>query len=489
MNIQQFLIRKKKIFFFNGIVFVFILIGFFMIEHGQKSFMSFPFKVNLLDYSGLSDMEIDDYVWQHIVALNIERGNGISVDVMPPYRPTMYRSPGLAMFAAMSYKIFGQADTKYVFAAFFIAGIFLFAWVIKKNLGVLESIVFLATITFLDNSAHLWSAAASFTTLQPYYLFLGLYLLLISNFSGNDYTTNKKKAALYAFLSGIALGVMVLIRGEFIMLIALTTGLIVFRFIQHKKKLRFLLVCIFFLYLGFAFVYTPLAIRNYVQFKSFAVGGRIGHLIGHRAMAAQAVAKGMDYWEFMRKYGIQSFANGIIDTNREVFRSDPESVYKLEKKLMQEAKEIIWRNPGAYLKGSCEEFLCGNAFNPTKLAFLGKGADSYFQKFQTKKPFYAFAMLSLIGFCCYLILSPYKTLILSHVGVYYIFLNSIVNSMGCLYTTYALPIYYLGFSLFITAMIRLGIKVRGRYLKNSPSDAADESKITGSLGQDKGELK
>ena len=53
-------------------------------------------------------MQNPDSWGYHNLAANLVAGNGYSWDERPPYRPNMYRPPGLPLFLASAYSIFGM---------------------------------------------------------------------------------------------------------------------------------------------------------------------------------------------------------------------------------------------------------------------------------------------------------------------------------------------------------------------------------------------
>jgi hypothetical protein len=201
------------------------------------------------------------------------------------------------------------------------------------------------------------------------------------------------------------------------------------------------------------FLYGPWLVRNYLQFHTFSAGGRGGIILMHRAFAAEAVSQGLNYWEFQRRIGVVPFVINVTNSLDQQ-RHNSDSHIRDEQNLANEAVAAIRAHPLSYLKGSFEEFCCGQAFNPTSISLIGERKYSYFQKINYSKPYYYFAILSFIGILCYLRQKPFGTMLFFHIAFYYFFVNSMVNSAGCYYTTYMLELFYVGFSLFIVAVLK-----------------------------------
>lgn len=496
--------RKCSNVIFAGFLVSFLFIRLLIEDGGASS--HFPLKIDLLQLRNVAlEWKIEDNLWHHLLAMNIAKGNGISTSVAQPYKPTMFRPPGTGVFAGVSYYLFGEANTKYFFLAFFLFSIFLLTLTIMNVYGILEAITFVLTIAVLDAS-YLWLTATSLNAGVPVYTLVSLYLfLLVRIYYGKE---KNKIFYLFHFLLGVTVSAIILTRSEFIFLPFITIFLIhviitdipglpdssedsqqialkktgskthIFNTALHRfassgkgmirsifkiDKKTILSIALFII--GLIALLGPWSLRNYRLFNTFSLGGRAGFILIYKGLAAEAVAKGTDYWVSRRNVNINRFIHSNIDNYlNEGWK--PEDFINIENSMARTGLKLFIKYPGSYLKVCWEEFKDGAAFNPTGLRFLGPPEDSFTEHILGKKPHYNFALLCFAGFVCYLFKFPLRTLLIFHIAFYYIIINAIVNVESGLYNTYVLFLYAAAFSLFVSAFIKALFRLlKGRLLR------------------------
>lgn len=456
------LLNERKEALFRGAVALIFLAGLF-IDHGRSSFPTMPMPSDLSAYKKVTaDADIEDNMWHHLVAVNVSEGHGISVSVEPPYKPTMFRSPGPAVVTGISYFLVGRTNTKYVFAALYLGSFFLLALAVRRLFGMVEALCFTVILSLFDASTHLWASAMHFSAGPPAFFFISLFVYMAAR-SIDDLgaaTTGTSRRLIYGnyFLTGAATAAVILCRAEFLFLPLVTGALILLsRSAAKSRGFRIEMILLVFV-LGIAALYGPWMVRNYVQFNTLSPGGRGGLAIAHRGLGAKAVSEGMDYWNFHRVFYLDDFGHALINKWRDAGYTQAEMI-NLEKQAGYAGMRLIKEHFWSYLRGSWEEFKCGQAFNPTSLSVLGDRARSYFQKMSNTRPFYSFAILSFFGMLLYFARSPLKTAMMFHIAFYYFLINSVVNTLGCYYTTYMLELYYAAFSLLAAAVLRALFKL------------------------------
>ena len=401
-------------------------------EQRQK-LVYLPFVLDEAKYENtLSDLDIADSDWNYLAARNLSRGNGLSVRVHAPFVPTMYRSPGYPLTLGASFALFGEQNARYVMLTLFLLGIMLFAVVLWVLFGYSVAAAFLLLVSFLSGQ-FLWRYAMA-NTYFPLVLFLfGLYLLLFTLFQSN------RADRMFCFLLGLATAAIILTRSEFMFLPVFSIAAItILRFKEGRKRLIMLLAAFF---IGILVLYSPWVIRNKVQFDTFSPGGRGGLLAAHRGLAARAVAAGMDYWDFHRRLYIDDFALPLTRKWVAEGKGTKEMIL-LEQEVGRQGMALIKQNLGGYLRGCWEEFACGQSFNPSGCGMLGPPEASFFASLSGREPSYRFTLLCFGGLLATLFLFPKNAVLLFHLPAYFVIINSMVNSSGCMYVTTVILFYY-----------------------------------------------
>lgn len=442
---------KKDIFTKALLLIVIIIIGLAVRFHEQTKNSDIPLKIDYSAYENVrSDWDFNDNVWNYIVALNISRGHGISASLKPPYQPTMFRSPGLPVFLGASFFLFGEANTRYVVLTVFLLSFMLFGFVVWKFYGYIEAVCFISLISFAD-ALFLWRESMVISFYPLIFSVTAFYLAVLTVFLHTSKYNN-----LQSFVIGIITAVIMLIRSEFIFLPILTVIILVFMKKVKNNRERFIYLTL--LILGVVTLYSPWLLRNYYKFNTLSPGARGGFIISYKALASEAVSKGSDYWDFYRKVNINTF----IQTNINDYLNrggDPDKLLNIEQSFTREGLNLLAKHPLSFLKSSCEEFKCGQSLNPTKFKILGPVETSYYQKILGKEPTYYFAILCMVGVILSGYKAPIKNIFIFHIALYYIFINSLINSGGCLYNLTVLPFYYIAFSLLLGIVIRKLLKL------------------------------
>ncbi|MCL4417998.1 MAG: hypothetical protein M1365_15155 [Actinobacteria bacterium] len=451
----------KKDIFTKALLLIGILVIGLAVRFNELSKNSdIPLKIDYSAYENVrSDWDFNDNVWNYVVALNISKGHGISASLKPPYKPTMFRSPGLPVFLGASFFIFGESNTRYVVLTVFLFSFILLGFVVWKYYGYLEAVCFISLISFAD-AIFLWRESMVTSYIPLLFFVTALYLAVLTVFFR---TSNHNK--LLAFIIGIITAVIILIRSEFIFLPILTVIILVFMKKVKSNKERFIYLTL--LILGIVTLYSPWLLRNYYKFNTLSPGGRAGFIISYKALASEAVSQGYDYWDFYRKVNINTFIQTNI--NDYINRGGaPDKLSNIEQSSTRKGLSLLAKHPLSFFKSSWEEFKCGQSFNPTKFKILGSVETSYYEKIRGEKPNFFFAILCMIGVLISAVKSPIKNIFIFHVALYYILVNSLINSGGCLYNTNILPFYYIAFSLLLGIVLRRALK----YFSNKQIKAA-----------------
>jgi len=166
--------------------------------------------------------------------------------------PTAYRPPGYSVFLAIIYKLFGQRNhiaviiIQNLLAALIPVIIFIYTRKFYDfSTGLLTSILTATHTTLLFWSNLLWSE-----TLFTFFLVISVYFLSL-----------KSSRYIFNFLTGIFIGITILIRPIILVLLCLA---ILFYLLTNKKYIKNVLLII----AGTVLIISMWTLRNYLTFKT-----------------------------------------------------------------------------------------------------------------------------------------------------------------------------------------------------------------------------
>lgn len=195
------------------------------------------------------------------IAKNIIAGNGYSLKVKPPYKPTVYRAPGYPLYLASLY-LFNDSN-------FFIrisqgildilTCLLVYAIALSITGSYPISILALLLTVFCPYTA-IYTTYILSETVATFFVTLSIYLYILAI---------KHKKTLHSFICGVAVGCAAMTRQNFLILFILSIfGLFVF--LRRGEKTVFKITSAFLICSGFLLVASPWVFRNYLITKSFA---------------------------------------------------------------------------------------------------------------------------------------------------------------------------------------------------------------------------
>ncbi|RPI16130.1 MAG: phospholipid carrier-dependent glycosyltransferase [Ignavibacteriae bacterium] len=288
----------------------------------------------------IDSIPMSDADWYYNTGLRISNGEGYTLNGVP----TAYYPAGYPMFLGLIFFIFGNNILAAKLANLLLsAGIIYLSYLICKRLfkSELAARITILIIALYPNYIAYTSILAT-EILFTFLLFLGLYLLLIS-----------EKRFWMLMLAGIVWGAMSLVKpqGLFIPFLFLLASLFQYKGAFWQKLKPVIVVYVFMIV-----VITPWIIRNYYVFDgalTISTNDGINILMGNNPYATSIYHLEQDVltyiWDEENEYPIDSMMDKITNSpnwTRYGFKDE----YYANTKLRNKALNYITENPGATLK-------------------------------------------------------------------------------------------------------------------------------------------
>lgn len=245
MKILKLFLERKDIILIFFLAFLFRLLLVFLIPYP-----SYPAKID------------DAHVYE-VMASNLLKGNGFSADESPPYRPTIWRTPGYPLFLAGIYAIFGRSPNLVrVIQALMDSINCLLIYLIcllcfkkeKKPRKLAKTVYFIAAL----------SPFTAFFVSMIYSEILTTFLLILSIFLFCWAMERKKQ--LYYFFSGLSVALSFLCRPAILIYpFILITAYFCLNINNGQRLLKSVAIYIF----AISLVWLPWVYRNSVAFHRF----------------------------------------------------------------------------------------------------------------------------------------------------------------------------------------------------------------------------
>lgn len=233
----------------------------------KDQFNSFNIKVFLLLFTvsflirfayiwNIRNKVIKNDEWQyHILAVNILKGNGFSLQITPPFSPAVQRPPGLSFIFAVQYLIFGQSllstmIMQSIFSSFTVLLVFAISLIIFNDWKISA---FSSCIAVFYPALIAYNGYLLTETINTFFLSLFCFMLIM---------IEKRNKVSFMVFAGILLGIVNLIRP--VMLLYPCAILLLYIIMRFKRKMlikRFIIITVFS-----TIIIMPWIVRNYIHF-------------------------------------------------------------------------------------------------------------------------------------------------------------------------------------------------------------------------------